>query len=56
VKRGIVKENEVPVIAKTLIYTLHGLLALYFSDNGMTVDYLYAELDKTIEYLLKGRS
>jgi len=56
VKRGIVKENEVPVIAKTLIYTLHGLLALYFSDNGMTADNLYAELDKTIEYLLKGRS
>ena len=56
VNRGIVKEDEVPVIAKTLIYTLHGLLALYFSDNGMTSDHLYAELDKTIEYLLKGRS
>lgn len=56
VVRGVIKEDEVPVIAKTLIYALHGLLALYFSDNGMTMDYLYAELDKTIEYLLKGRS
>lgn len=56
VMRGAIKEEEVPVIAKILIYTLHGLLALYFSDNGMTMDILYAELDKTIEYLLKERS
>lgn len=53
--RGVIKEEEVPVVAKTLIYTLHGLLALYFSDNGMTADSLYAELDRTIEYVLKGR-
>lgn len=55
VMKGVIKEEDVPVVAKTLIYTLHGLLALYFSDNGMTTDILYAELDKTIEYLLKGR-
>ena len=56
VEKGVIKEEDVPVVAKTLIYVLHGLLALYFSDNGMTIDILYAELDKTIEYLLKGRS
>lgn len=56
VTKGIIKEEDVPVIAKTMIYALHGLLALYFSDNGMTKEYLFAELDQTIEFLLKGRS
>jgi hypothetical protein len=56
VMRGLIKEAEVPVLAKTIIYTLHGLLALYFSDNGMTKDILYDELDKVTEYLLEGRN
>ncbi len=56
VMRGVIKEAEVPIIAKTIIYTLHGLLALYFSDNGMTKDILYDELDKVTGYLLEGRN
>jgi AcrR family transcriptional regulator len=54
VEKGVINEAEVPVLAKTIIYTLHGLLALYFSDNGMTKDILYVELEKVTEYLLKG--
>jgi AcrR family transcriptional regulator len=53
---GVLRETEIPVVAKTIIYTLHGMLALYFSDNGMTTEILYDELDKIIEYLLKGRN
>lgn len=56
VKNGVMKESEVPVIARTIIYTIHGLLALYFSDNGMTKEIVYDELDKTTEYLLEGRN
>jgi len=56
VMKGIIKEEEVFVIAKTIIYTIHGLLALYFSDNGMTIEVLYNEIDKSTEYLLKGRN
>ena len=44
-ERGIIRESEIPVLAKTFIYSLHGLLALYFSDNGMTVQMLYEELE-----------
>jgi len=54
--KGRIKEEEVFVIAKTIIYTIHGLLALYFSDNGMTIEVLYNEIDKSTEYLLKGRN
>ena len=41
VAKGNIKEEEVLVVAKTIIYTLHGLLALYFSDNGKTKVILY---------------
>lgn len=53
---GVIKEVEVPVIAKTLIYTLHGLLAIYFSDNGLSEENLFTEIDQITDYLLKGRS
>jgi len=51
---GTIKESDIPIIAKTIIYTIHGLLALYYSDNGMTTKILYEELDKIIDYLLGG--
>ncbi|MHB8130205.1 MAG: TetR/AcrR family transcriptional regulator [Mobilitalea sp.] len=56
VMSGTIKESEVPVVAKTMIYAIHGMLALYFSDNGMTTEILYDELDKISEYILKGRN
>ena len=54
-ERGIIRESEIPVLAKTFIYSLHGLLALYFSDNGMTVQMLYEELDRVADFLLRER-
>lgn len=56
VKRGVIKEKDMIVIAKTIIYALHGLLALYFSDNGMTADMLFDELNHITEYLLGERN
>src|SRR5665647_706611 len=56
VERGIIKESEVGVLAKTIIYSIQGLLALYFSDNGMTIEMLKEELDQVADYLLKERS
>ncbi len=54
-ERGIIRESEIPVLAKTFIYSLHGLLALYFSDNGLTVQMLYEELDRVADFLLRER-
>lgn len=56
VAKGIIKEEEILVIAKTIIYALHGLLALYYSDSGMTKDILYDEVDRIIGYLLEERA
>lgn len=52
---GTLKETEVEIVAKTTIYALHGLLALYFSNNGLTKEALFSDLDNSTEYLLKGR-
>jgi AcrR family transcriptional regulator len=56
VASGSIREEDVNVIAKTIIYTIHGLLALYFSDNGMTADSVYEEMNSITGYLLKGES
>ncbi len=55
VLNGIIQESQISVISKTIIYSLHGLLALYFSDNGMTIENLYYDLDSITDHLLKER-
>lgn len=55
VESGVIRESEVASLAKTFIYSLHGLLALYFSDNGMSVEMLFEELDQVAEFLLGKR-
>ncbi len=53
---GLIHESDVPILAKTFIYSLQGLMALYFSDNGMTQEILYEELDRIAEFLLSRRT
>lgn len=55
VQNGIIKESDIPLISKTIIYTIHGLLSLYFSDNGMTVKILHEDIDNITDYLLGNR-
>lgn len=55
VESGVIMESEVSSLAKTFIYSLQGLLALYFSDNGMSVEMLYEELDQVADFLLRKR-
>lgn len=53
---GVIPEENVMLVARTIIYTLQGLLSLYFSDNGMTREMLLSELDAVIDYLLGGHA
>jgi|AGTN01.2.fsa_nt_gi Transcriptional regulator len=52
---GTIKSEDVGIVAKTLIYALHGLLALFFSDNGLSKEALLADLDAMAELILKRR-
>ncbi len=53
-EKGVIKKEDIPVIAKIMTYSIHGLLALYFSDNGMKEEDLFVDLDSIINHLLGG--
>lgn len=53
VEEGKIKAKDIEVIAKTLIYAIHGLITLCFSSNGnLTEDMVYEELGKIVDYIL----
>jgi AcrR family transcriptional regulator len=56
VKSGAIKEAEVEIVAKTIIYTMQGVLALYFSDNGLTTEDVYRDVERIIDHLLAERN
>ena len=53
VEEGRMKETEVENCAKSLIYSIHGLLTLFFSGNGITEEMMFADMDKIIDYILR---
>lgn len=53
VEAGSIKADEVENCAKTLIYALHGLLALFFSGNGLTEGLLFTDAGKIIDFVLR---
>ena len=53
VMSGAIQEADVEIISKTVVYAMHGMLALYFSDAGLPKEILYQDLDDLTEYLLK---
>ncbi|WP_373482800.1 TetR/AcrR family transcriptional regulator [Acetobacterium sp.] len=55
VEKGVIRMADIGVIAKIMIYSIHGLLALYFSDNGMKEENLLEDLDSIINHLLGGK-
>lgn len=46
-------QDEIALIFKSLIYSIHGMLTLLISDNdGLTIDTLYSDLDDLIDKLI----
>lgn len=54
VQRGILRREDIPIAAKTMIYTIHGLLALYFSSNGLTREAFFQDLDQAADYMFQN--
>lgn len=53
VQNGILRPEDVEVVAKLMIYSVQGLLTLRFSSAGdMTEDQAYQDLEKIVDYLL----
>lgn len=55
VTSGQLKREDVVTVAKTMIYSIHGLLALYFSSNGLSKETLFQDMDKIVEYLFQRK-
>lgn len=51
-ERQINSANKVDLISKTLIYSIHGILTLCFSNNQLSFDGLCLDLDNITEMLL----
>ncbi|HMM69334.1 MAG TPA: TetR/AcrR family transcriptional regulator [Gudongella oleilytica] len=56
VKEGRLSPDDLGVVVKTIIYSIHGMISLYLSGSGeINRDGLNKELDAIIDILLKGR-
>ena len=56
VLEGKLREKDIEIVAKTLIYAIHGLIMLCFSNNGdLTEENVYEELDIMVDYIIKSR-
>lgn len=56
VEEGRLSPEDIGVVAKTIIYSIHGMISLYLSGSGeINRDELNKELDAIIDILLKER-
>ncbi|MBN2879953.1 MAG: TetR/AcrR family transcriptional regulator [Clostridia bacterium] len=53
--RGIIKQEEIPAVFGAIVYSLYGLLTLYFSSYGMKREDALLQLDNIVEFILKER-
>jgi hypothetical protein len=53
IQEGKVKEEDMEILSSTIIYVMHGMLTLSFSDNGkLSQEKINQDLEKIIDYLL----
>lgn len=57
VEKGAIKRSDIPVIARTIMYAVYGMITLYLSNNGLTREDIYQDMDRMIDLILKeGKS
>ena len=48
--------SDLEIISKTLIYSIHGILTLHFSQNGnLNMNIICSDIDKIIDYLINRK-
>jgi AcrR family transcriptional regulator len=53
VQQGRIREQDIEIVAKTLIYSIHGLITLCLSSNGdLMEEKVYEELEKIVDFIL----
>lgn len=52
VESGRIKETNIPALSRTMLYSVFGIITLYLSNNGLTKDDIYRDVDRIIDLLL----
>lgn len=52
VESGRIKEADIPALSRTILYSVFGIITLYLSNNGLTKDDIYRDVDRIIDLLL----
>ncbi len=54
-EQGIINKEDIPNIAKIIVYSMNGILRIYFSNHGLTKEEVFEDLDNIIDFLLKKK-
>jgi len=55
VENGTIQESDLEAVFKAILYSLYGLLTLYFSSYTMTKEAAFKDLDNIIDFILRKR-
>lgn len=55
VESGVICEADIAAISRTVIYTVFGSITIYLSNNGLSKEEIFKDIDNTLDLLLKGR-
>lgn len=55
VARGIIREADIPVLSRAITYTVFGAINIYLSNNGLTREDVFRDIDSIIDLLLTKR-
>lgn len=55
VESGAISQADIPVISRAITYTVFGSVTIFLSNNGLTREEVFKDIDNTIDLLLKGR-
>jgi AcrR family transcriptional regulator len=55
VESGVICEADIAAISRAIIYTVFGSITIYLSNNGLSREEVFKDIDNTLDLLLKGR-
>lgn len=55
VQSGAIRVADIPAISRSITYVVFGSITIYLSNNGLTMEEAFNDIDNTIDLLLRGR-
>lgn len=54
VQSGAIRDADIPAISRAITYVVFGSITIYLSNNGLTREEVFKDIDNTIDLILKG--